>query len=388
MASAFIPKWSKFYYLRVKRNGEWVQEKTAVRKDSIDAKRRIKVIVHTASAQAAASATTVSAGWAWVPRFLNAQFGGSPKTLIRYAEAWTALEMYLEENKIYGPTEVTHDTCLHYPTWRIDPPNKNLKRAKWNTALTELKVFSRILSHAVHQGMVFANPCFRLGLKRRDTTQKPEISEKEQALIEKKLISERKWMMECWTVGMCQGVRLGETNCPLSRIDLRLNTISVIGKGKKVHTGPLHPDVRKLALEAKAAGRDTLISELPKKASLRWGKFFRKIGLPHLTFHSTRVTVVTRLARSGASKAQTMSYVGHASEAVNDVYLRLSAPDVAHLGRLLHVGKQKGGKKDSRGASRAPSRAKQHSPASQSPRVSSCGRKTVKPPTRERVRAA
>jgi len=388
MASAFIPKWSNFYYLRVKRNGEWVQEKTAIHKKSVDADRRIKVIVHTASAEEAAGPATASAGWVWVPRFLKAQFSGSPKTQIRYAEAWSAMEMYLLEKRIYGPTEVTHDTCLHYPEWRENPPKDIMKASTWNTALTELKVFSRILSHAVHQGMISANPCFRLGLRRRDTKIKPEITNEEQEIIEERLQSERKWMMECWTVAMCQGVRLGETNCPLSRIDLTLNTISVIGKGKKVHTGPLHPDVRKLALEAKATGRDTLISELPKKASLRWGKFFRKIGMGHLTFHSTRVTVVTRLARSGASKSQVMAYVGHASEAVNDVYLRLSSPDVAHLGNLLHAGKPTAKKKGSRGASRAPIRAKQRSPASKSQRASSSARKIAKRPAPVRVQGA
>ena len=63
--------------------------------------------------------------------------------------------------------------------------------------------------------------------------------------------------------------------------------------------------------------------------------------MKHLTFHSTRVTVVTRLARAGESKPKVMAYVGHASETVNDVYLRLSAPDVADLSSHLHVGNLK-----------------------------------------------
>lgn len=337
MASYFQREGSPFYQLKVKRNGKWEMQPTTIRIGAIDGLRRIKKLVHEESAKEIDNRECH--GWHWVPVFLRTQFGGSPKTLVRYAEAWTALEVYLAEKGVTGPGEVTHTLCLGYPDWRVT--TKAMKICNWNTALTELKVFSRILSGAIQREMIHANPCFRLGLKRRDVHVKPEITAAEQKVIEAALKGERQWMRDSWTVAMCQGVRLAETNCPLSRIDLKLGTISVIGKGGKVHTAPLHPQVAALARRALKAGQSTLLDTLPKKASLRWSRFFDRLGMKHLTFHSTRVTVVTRLARAGESKPKVMAYVGHASETVNDVYLRLSAPDVADLSSHLHVGNLK-----------------------------------------------
>jgi len=338
MASFFRRAGSPYYQIKVKRGGKWVMEPTRIRADAIDSIRRVKRLVHQESAKELG--THEIHGWGWVPSFLRTQFGGSPKTLIRYAEAWTALEIYLAEKRVLAPSDVTHAFCVSYPEWRTQ--TDKMKPCNWNTALLELKVLSRILSGAVARAMIQANPCFRLGLRRRNVKRKPEITLIEQKRIEEALRGEAQWMSDCWTIAMCQGFRLAETNCPLDRIDLDLGTISVIGKGSRVHTAPLHPQVRRIALRARKAGRDSLLDILPKKASLRWGKFFRKLGLKDVTFHSTRVTVVTRLARSGASKPKVMAYVGHASETVNDVYLRLSAPDVADLSSALHVGKLKG----------------------------------------------
>ena len=57
--------------------------------------------------------------------------------------------------------------------------------------------------------------------------------------------------------------------------------------------------------------------------------------MPHLCFHSTRVTVVTRLAREHHPIYETKAYVGHASDTIHAVYQRLSPPDVRHLGAAL-----------------------------------------------------
>src|SRR5437868_10637315 len=53
----------------------------------------------------------------------------------------------------------------------------------------------------------------------------------------------------------------------------------------------------------------TLFRSLPKYAAKKWHQFFKRIGLPHLSFHCTRVTVVTRLARKGFTMTQTKAYV-------------------------------------------------------------------------------
>ncbi len=336
VASFFKKQGSGFYYLKVKRQGKWKAIPTTIRFSDVDALRRVRRMALEESARELAEERGDLSDWGWVIGFLSTQFRQAPDTLRRYLEAWTALEVYLAEKKVGGPAGVTHALCFDYPKWRTAVDPAIMKPCHWNTALLELKVLSRVMSEAVRRGMVTANPCFRLGLRRQASKVKPEVTPEDQKIIEAALKDRPAWMRECWTVAMCQGFRLSETNCPIDRIDMKTGTISVIGKGK-VHTAPLHPEVKKLALIAKKAGRKTLLSEFPGKASLHWTKFFHRLGLGHLTFHSTRVTVVTRLARSGASQAQTMAYVGHASETVHAVYMRLSAPDVAHLGKFLHV---------------------------------------------------
>ena len=141
-------------------------------------------------------------------------------------------------------------------------------------------------------------------------------------------------MRDCWLVAMRQGCRLSETAVPIGNIDLPRRVITFLGKGGRIHAAPLHHDLLQLVRRAKKERRSHLV-RLPKYAAKKWHQFFRRLGLRHLSFHATRVTVVTRLARKGFSMAQTKAYVGHASDTVHAIYQRLSPVDVRHLGAAL-----------------------------------------------------
>ena len=52
------------------------------------------------------------------------------------------------------------------------------------------------------------------------------------------------------------------------------------------------------------------------------------LNLPHLTFHCTRVTFVTRGAKQGVPQSKMMKLVNHASEEIHRVYQRLVVADV------------------------------------------------------------
>ena len=74
--------------------------------------------------------------------------------------------------------------------------------------------------------------------------------------------------------------------------------------------------------------------------------FFKDIDLSHLCFHSTRVTVVTRMARRGVPIQQAMAFVGHASTLIHKIHsLTCSSLPVAgrrslelsRLGRLMQL---------------------------------------------------
>src|SRR4029077_4894107 len=116
--------------------------------------------------------------------------------------------------------------------------------------------------------------------------------------IENALKNQDNWMQQSWIVARHRGCGISETAVPLRNIDLQTKTISFRGKGDRIHTAPLHDDLVELMKEAQKHNRDRLV-DLPNHAPKKWHQFFRRIGLAHISFHCTRVTVVTRLAREG-----------------------------------------------------------------------------------------
>jgi integrase len=133
-------------------------------------------------------------------------------------------------------------------------------------------------------------------------------------------------------IAVHQGCRLTETQLPLTSVDLRANTIRFTGKGRngvpKVFTTALHPGLRPLMLQLVDAGAVVTCTH-PKMSSVHWFKFLNEIGLGHLCFHCTRVTVITRLARAGVPIQQAMRFVGHSSEQVHAIYQKLKSDDLS-----------------------------------------------------------
>ena len=141
-------------------------------------------------------------------------------------------------------------------------------------------------------------------------------------------------MQESWPVAMRRGCRISETACPLRQIDRKQKAISFIAKGNRIHTAPLHEDLLGLVDKAFRKKRETVVN-LPIYAPKKWSQFLKRIGLGHLSFNCTRVTVVTKLARNGYTSSQAKAYVGHASDTVHAIYQRLSPTDVRGLGAAL-----------------------------------------------------
>lgn len=73
--------------------------------------------------------------------------------------------------------------------------------------------------------------------------------------------------------------------------------------------------------------------------------------MPHLSFHSTRVTVVTRLARAGVQERVAMRYVGHASATIHRIYTRLQVDDLKCCVEVLSKAEDSGngGRNDQEG---------------------------------------
>jgi len=336
MASYYKRKASPYYWLRYQRaDGTWADKTSKVRIDNNGSLRKIKQTTaeHTMRELHVDRNGQSNRFDVWVPGFLSDQYPNA-KTLLRYINAWSAIATYLDHINVISPLQVTYQVCRAYPHFRTNPPRNVMRARTFNTALTELKVFSAILQEAVRRNYINANPCLKLGYKRTPPKQKPEILADEQCKIETALRHQEPWMQECWLVAMRQGCRLSETAVPLTNIYLQTKTVSFVQKGSRPHTVPLHDDLVPLVRLAQQQKRHQLV-ELPKYAAKKWHQFFRRIGLPHLSFHCTRVTVVTRIARAGHSMALTKAYVGHGSDTVHAIYQRLTAADVRHLGAAL-----------------------------------------------------
>lgn len=281
----------------------------------------------------------------WVPEFLETRYRGRVKTLRRYLGGWEQWFTYLTQAGIVVPRGLDYNAVLGFVSWRSSQVKPSSgKRVSKNTALCDVKVMSVVMREALRRGHAETNHCEKLGIQKDPSKQKPEILDHELAKIRTELTSRPEWMRVAFEIASYQGCRLSETSVPLDLIDLNRRTITFAAKGrgggeKHVFTTQLHPALVRLIETLKASGAN-VTCELPQMAAKEWHTFFREIGLPHLCFHCTRVTVITRMARAGVPIAQAMAYVGHASQTVHRIYQRLAAADLGRAVAAVSYGVQ------------------------------------------------
>jgi len=271
----------------------------------------------------------------WVPDFIKARHCGPERanTLQRVQGAWKQWYVFLMDNHLCTPRSLTYNDVLKFVTWRSSQVRKTSKKQiSKNTALADVKFLSGIMTEAIHRGLANVNPCQKLGIPKDESKEKPEITDHELVKIREALKSRPEWMSICFEISWNQGCRLRETQVPMYNVDLVGNTISFQAKrrGGRPHyfTTSLVPTLRPLMERLRDEGH-TVTCVVPDEAGRMWHEFFKEIGLGHLCFHCCRVSVVTRLARAGISIQKAMRFVGHASELIHRIYLRLRAEDVA-----------------------------------------------------------
>ncbi len=340
MASLYKRPNSDFWWVKFRdpATGEIKRESTKCRVGIGSHLRRAREIcTGKTRAENQAPITKQHAPWeVWVTEFLNNHYATKPKTLLRYLGAWKSLRVYLETFKILYPAQLTYKHATDYVEWRQKPSAEGMYWASRGTAIWELKILRLLMSEAVRQGLATTNPCVRLGLKKGHTREKPEITDDEIAIIRRALKTRPEWMRTSFEIAIHQGCRSTETCIPLSRIDLERMQITFDVKGGKTFTTKLHDSLVPLVSRLKADGRERTF-DLCAQAGREWTRFFRKIGLRHLCFHCTRVTVITRLCRANVSESQAMRFVGHASETIHRIYQRLRAEDVSACVSALRI---------------------------------------------------
>lgn len=196
------------------------------------------------------------------------------------------------------------------------------------TALGEVKLLGLILGEAKERGLVRANVCRGLGIKRERGRIKPEFTDDQIWAIREALANWPEWMRICFEISIHHGTRLRATQIDLLRdIDWENRRITFHEKAGKVFTVPAHLDVFRLLEQRRNAGAQ-MACELPKGPSKAWRKFFDSIDLTEHCFHCCRVTVISRMARAGVPEAKAMKFVGHASTEIHRIYQRLRAEDL------------------------------------------------------------
>lgn len=269
----------------------------------------------------------------WVEAFLRQRYAGSEKTLKRMVGAWEQWERFLTERDLKIPRGLGYHDALAFIAWRSSQVKpSSLKVVSKNTALCDVRVMSVIMREAMRRGFAESNHCEKMGVAKDPAKQKPEITEAEVSKIRSALVTRPEWMRVSFEIALHQGCRLTETSLPFSAVDFERGTITFNAKGRRgvkhVFTTSLHPAIVPLLRERKEKG-ESMTCVLPQMAAKEWHFFFREIKLPHLCFHCTRVTVITRMARAGVPISQAMAFVGHASETIHRIYQRLATGDLS-----------------------------------------------------------
>lgn len=268
----------------------------------------------------------------WVQPWLDSMHKNAEETLECYSGSWKNLLRFFEIQGVKTAADVTRDHCHQYIEWRTDLEDKNARKKQKgkkvcrNTALNDLRILRKVMFEAYNREWIDRNPVSKLGIKRDPPPQKPVITDRERAIVEATFPPVPDWREISWTIAINQGCRLKETSLPLSDVDFENDLITFRLKGGKKHTTKLMPAVKTLLQRLKDEGC-TRTWQFHRLASRDWSRLFADLGLK-FSFHSTRVTVITKLARAGVNEQQALRFIGHASSEIHAIYTRLEADDL------------------------------------------------------------
>lgn len=330
MASLYRDRKSPFWYLKKKGfDGKWRVQSTKYRHGIASETRKAREQCAEATLEETRRARRQDTWATWVPDYLRTRYQ-HPDTRRRVFNAWARLSEYFALNRIHAPQNLTYRASVEYLTWRT-------RTAAHNTALLELKILGVICEEARRRGIIAVNPAVKLGIARARGKEKPELTNDNIRAIRKALKNEPPWMSHAFEIALHQGCRLSETQLFTADVELEIGRIHFRRtKGDKPFSVPLNPLLKPL-LQKLAVGAKDRIFELPADAARHFHRFFKKLALPEITFHSTRVTVASRLARAGYSIAKAMRLLNHGSELVHRTYQRLQPEDVADAYPLLKL---------------------------------------------------
>jgi integrase len=271
----------------------------------------------------------------WVLGFLDMRYGNRGSTHTKYRQCWNAISAFLEPIGIRRPRQLKREHVMEFIKWRQTPPkDSGVRPVCLNSALLDARIGRLIMFEAIARDFATSNPFSKLGIAADESEGKEEITEEEETLIRDLLKTEPEWMRLSFEIAMHQGCRFSETCVPLKDVDLARNEITFTIKGRHRHRTRLIPSLKPLFAGLIKQGRK-IAYEMPTQRARDWHRFFHKNGLGHLTFHCTRVTVITRLARAGVPEQQAMRFIGHSTLEVHRIYQKLKTVDLDRCVEVL-----------------------------------------------------
>ncbi len=333
------PYYYTAYFDPAKNRRVW--KSSGIRIDDPLGRRKVLELARSRSEEAKAlKPILATSGWdSWVEPWLHMRYGtGHATTLSRALGAWNVLREWLDDRGLSAPAQIEHKHASDWISWRTSQKRPNGGFITRNTALQDLKFFNMGMREAVKRGFCATVQTEKQGFKPDAPKQKPEITEEQDALIRRELKARKKpeWMHDSYEVAMAQGCRISETATPMEDINEAAGIITFDAKGSHKFATRLHPALLPL-IKRRRKQKQKLLVDMPSNGPRYWTFFLDDIGLPDHSFHCTRVTVVTKLARAGVPISQAMAFVGHASELVHSIYMRLLPADLSLAVAALSV---------------------------------------------------
>ncbi len=326
---------SPFWYLRTRDldTGKWIQKSTGYRADDPADTRKAQRLADKATAQErqVGGPTTSPAFLAWVPGYIASHWPKGSDSKRRYTTAWQAIKPFLASQGIVYPRQIKYAHGDAYLRWRL-VTKVHGRAVRHNTALLEIKFLSQLMNEAIRREFAESNPLARLGIARESQKEKPELSNADITAIRARLRDEPEWMRTAFEIALYTGCRFSECAIPIKNLDFAAGTIRLRdakrkeGDPRKYFTVPMHNSLKPtlLALLNKGA---TETCSLSQDKNGRINKAIRKAGVV-ASFHSLRVTYVTRCHRAGLSQSEAMRLTNHSSVLIHRIYSRLNVEDV------------------------------------------------------------
>jgi len=336
MASLFKRDRSPYWWIKYYDDtGRLIRESTNRRWDSVQETRdarKIRAAKEMIEQSGDHSNRSGKAFSSWVQGWLDQIHKNKEETLEVYTGAWKNISEFFEIQGVRSAADVTRNHAFQYLDWRTGMGNKNDFKSKKarkvcrNTAIADLRLLRKVMYEAYNREWIDRNPIAKLGIERDIPKPKPVITDDERAIVEGTFTGFPDWKEISWTIAINQGCRLKETSLPIADVDFDNNLITFTLKGGKRHTTKLMPSVKSLLLRLKKEGL-THTWKFHRLASRDWSRIFSGLGLK-FSFHSTRVTVITKLARAGVNEQMARRFIGHASSEIHSIYQRLEADDL------------------------------------------------------------